>query len=621
MESQRAIVLLAIIILCSSIFVAPDIIAAHPGEEHNDEGNGLSENESSRMWSGDVDRNLSTNSSGSTNATLNESLAEEFYSGTDHTYVVPPKEPVVWNRNDFKDFPTDTRSSEFRFLPEEADETAVENVPVLGNTERNRSVYPPHAELKNGERGWIKDAHATLFTIQPSTRFLKSPNTTPTLVDPNGSALGTVDFRTEVPAKEVLSRTRRNLLTLQRAEIADVCVLQGGDPTREDVCSSNFVIGSDNPSHTPNVTYSINGRPGTSAQISFAAEVEATVRVERQRFVDERGEPPQWETFEVVRPTSQVVVSDTRQVQVYGISQSRLRVNEFPRGREMGVVFSSRQPWVGINLPDRQYMTNRFRFVTARDPRWDELVASSSESTDRFNSSLHPINTYAFPSQIRTTSLPDVTDTSIARIVSPSESPSPEETLPKNVDVPVVNETYEPIRTVAFRTRQYDPESLSVIGMVYGMNESKDDIRFADRGLVTQPNVRTDLIEFNNSHTLMLVNLTDADGSPIMTAGSDAHLTYKGERFNTNDSGLAKIIVRDTGKPQVQFIAEQWWATSNPHLNASGRGETRSTFSTVNALTSLFFRALTVMMLPISLMWFFDKIPGVTMWPPQELLR
>lgn len=61
-------------------------------------------------------------------------------------------------------------------------------------------MFPPHASRSDGL--FIADAYTDIFAVHPSTKARLSPTEQPRYVATNGTLLGTVDYRVEVPADQ-----------------------------------------------------------------------------------------------------------------------------------------------------------------------------------------------------------------------------------------------------------------------------------------------------------------------------------------------------------------------------------------------------------------------------------
>ncbi|SEO17131.1 hypothetical protein SAMN05216388_100910 [Halorientalis persicus] len=616
---------LLLFVSCISLIVVGPVVGHPDPDDHEEEGNGLTDNETARLWSLDSDQFVSEStlnniSDGGSNRTLEQAL----WNGTDYIHQLPPRTPITWNRHDHHDFPANLTTSYWHPLPEEADITAVKNVPLLNAKEKDRSVGIPGSEFEEGDRGWIQDAHATMFALQPSTHLLKGPDETVQYIDPEGEVLGTVDYRVRVPGPDSLGSDRRAIFKLQRHEIESTCVVQGGDPDREDICSSEYVIGTGDGSHTPTINFSASGRAGSQQRISFAAEVRVTMLKEIQEWQEQENGPGFWETVQENHIDSEKVVSDTEEVTVYNTPRATAYAFEFPSQRQkMGVSFAAQMPWAGIDLPGETRINTLYRFYTARDDTWDTLRIKGQGNENIINSSLHPARTYAFPYKGGPDVDPSPINVSIIDTIGRAEYQSPSPAIPENVSVsPVPKDTnYTQPQTVVARVNSYDPSEIRALGLVHGINLSNDDLPVERKANVTRPEIETELLEFNNSHALFAVTVTDASGDPIRTAGTDAYLEYMGEQYDTNASGQAVIRTPSSTNPRITYVPADWWATDDPQLSASTDAPARSSISTADGIAGIISRVIMLAIPFLLTFWLMDKVPGISTWPPREILK
>ena len=188
------------------------------------------------LWSGDKDEPAASQQAVWSNQSI--SVMQEIARRTDVPFNSPPKAVEQWNRGDLSDFP---------------------------HTTANTSIHPPNATLTDGT--FVKDAYVEVFTIQPSTHLRQSPTDQSLYVGPNGTVLGTVDYRVERPANYTIRETQVTR-TLERAQIREVRLEVDG-------VVETTVAGT----HTPTLNYSeLSEYPGQSHKITLGAEIAVTVR-------------------------------------------------------------------------------------------------------------------------------------------------------------------------------------------------------------------------------------------------------------------------------------------------------------------------------------------------------
>ena len=158
-------------------------------------------------------------------------------NGTDIPPNSPPRAVEQWNRCDLADFP---------------------------ETDEDVSIHPPNADTENGR--FVMDAYAELFAVQPSTRARLSESRTPLYVAPDGNALGTADYRVDVPADDTTG-DRRVYWSLQSHRVNSTRLLVDG-----------AVETAGGGSHTVDLTYSdINDYGGERHTLTLEAEITVTL--------------------------------------------------------------------------------------------------------------------------------------------------------------------------------------------------------------------------------------------------------------------------------------------------------------------------------------------------------
>ncbi|WP_244510039.1 hypothetical protein [Halogranum gelatinilyticum] len=472
------------------------------GNNASGEDNGLSQNESATVWSRDADTGVPENS---------QTGVEAVAAATDISFKRPPATAATWTRNDF----TDLRPGGVR-----------------------ESVYPPHADTRNGT--YIADAHATTFAVQPSTRAHIASGETPLYIAPNGTVRGLVDYR----IRETMGNQS---LSVVSHEVTAVRVLREGR-----------VIDEVSDTQTPTLTYGeLSGGPTTLT-------LEADIRVR----VETTGGNESVETL---------TISDSQSVTVYDLDAVGSAAT-YPNGKTEIAVFQP-LPWQGYVLDGMSDHRVRgvWRFYTARNPQWDRVVRANAGGTTVEHSDAHPVYVHAYPSRIGPRTQP-VRDGPTLQRVWGIERRGAEETLGENISVEVVDGTYKTSYGVAVRTSSGSLDDVRVIGIVRGVTARVAES--TNRTRIRESNLSVRVVEQDASEATVRIELYHDVGDPIVLAdperGSqpirfddrDGYITIAGQRVETNSSGVATVTLSQPGVYTVRYHPESW-LTAEPAYASS----------------------------------------------------
>lgn len=472
---------------------------------------GINETTFYTLWSGDAD-------TAPVNGTRDESAAtmRALANGTDIPLDSPPIAVERWNRGDLGEFPA---------------------------TDRNRSIHPPTAALSDGV--FIKDAHATLFTIQPSTRARLSPTDQPLYVPTSGRVLGTVDYRVEVPASTVTFGSRV-FWSLHRHRIVETRLLVDGiEETTGDGA------------HTTALEYAgLEHYAAGPHTITFEADIAVglTKRVERC-VTAVNGTCIDWDETTVTRAET-VTVADTVEVVPYSLSVSGYQAT-YPNGDRGFVVFKS-EPFLGYSLPGGM-VRGVWRFYVARDNAWDTLVTSTTDGEEEAPSPLHPLQITAYPIE------PGPTPSSYGTITildtyGPTTAPP---ILPDAINLDVLTEPYTAsFGIVARTTAPGDVTDVYASGLVRGVTAAADPQYFPEIP-INRSNLTLTVRETTDDTITVRLTLRDAaTGRPIDTSDRPGYVVLAGERGETSANGtLTRTLARTTGSVSARFEPGPWWDT------------------------------------------------------------
>ncbi|MCF2165452.1 hypothetical protein [Halobacterium salinarum] len=550
---------LALVGVCLVAGVMP--AAAAPPQEP---GHGLNSTEFYPLWSHDVDGNVS----------LNVSAIRALSNATDLPYDRPPQAVQTWNSRDFAEFPS---------------------------TGLHTSVYPNETVTTATEQGWITDAYTRLFAIQPSTRALVTDRKQPLYVPSQGSIMAATDFRVDLPEDDT-SGSVRVFYDLQSAGIESVQAVSGAR-----------TIGSAPPSHAVQINYSDlqAGRHSLGVEAEISARVTKTIK--RKVCTEDGG--CDWET-ETEHIEKSLTVSDTQLVTQYSLLSTGY-VTKYPNG-DMGVVTKQNHPWAGLSLPGNDTATGVWKFYSGRETDWDTLKTSTPDGTETVSSPAQPLQVFAFPSSsqpaVKTTGreagvpLPDgeVMETQGERRRAP--------TLPSSVTIGTVNQAYNVSSQIAVRHEEYAPESVSVRGLVAGTSR-KLSPSFYTTVETRETSLDAEVINSTSSTLRVRVELTDALGDPVMTAGHDGSVSVAGTPVETNAAGTAIVRIERVAKGMTaQYEPAPFWKRDPAYTSSRASFAPPPSFE----LDAWFvFRiAYNIAVLFVLPLYLFDKMFNLGIWPP-----
>lgn len=414
------------------------------------------------------------------------------------------------------------------------------------------AVGPPHASRDDS---WaIKDAHVSTFAIHPSTRAHTDPDESPLFIAPDGELRALVDYRVETPeGQDEENFTQR--WSVPHHEVREVRVLRDGEPltTAQD-------------SQTPVLEYSTSGSGQTELTL------EADIEVEIREFVIIRGDG--WADSYSWDYSDEITVSQTVTAHVYDLSAERYTAT-YPDG-DVGIGVYQALPWHGYTLTadGRDMVRGVWRYYTARDTSWDELVVETAAGSNVVTSDARPVYVNSFPSRVGPRAEPDRNGPTILDVWG-IESDSPAAGMHENVDVDVVDDGYTRSYGMVIRTDSIDGDALTVQGIVRGVEAPLSEATYAEDREIRESDVEVEIESADDSTATVTIELTDAEtGDPIgledptdgynrMTSiGPDpreGYLTIAGERVETNQSGMATVTVDEPGLYTAEYHPGAWY--------------------------------------------------------------
>jgi hypothetical protein len=540
---------------------AAGLAAADPPEEPD---HGVNETTFPALWSGDVDGNVSSGGDGDNDTVAMRQLA----NGTDVPFNAPPVDVATWNDGEIDEFPS---------------------------TNRSVSIRPTGADPESGR--FVRDAHATIFAVQPSTRAQLSESSQPLYVDSDGTVFGTVDYRIELPEDDP-NGSRQVYWSLEEHRFEETQLLVDGEE-----------VATGGGSHTPEFSFEDldAGSHTLALEANVSVRVKEHVRTERE-VCEHEGNETTCETevsHDYTYHDESVVVSDRIDVEVYDFDVSGRRA-DYPDG-DTAIAITSDEPWLGHSLPNGN-VTGTWRFYSARDPGWDTLVYNTENGSSRGHSPLHPLQVNAFPLEMgASASQPDATV-----VATDGERYDPPE-MPENVGLDVPDEPYTGSETVVTRVSG-DVSSIRVRGLVRGTGTSVD-VEDLESVEVHRSNLTLSVVSESEDATTVRVTLRDeATGGPINTAGRDGYVVLEGERVNTTRNGTATVTLDRPGAiVSARYEPGDWWN------DAPGYEGDRQTITvggpSLQVIATLFRFAVPVALFLLAV-YLIDRITRWRIWPP-----
>ncbi|WP_415380525.1 hypothetical protein [Halosimplex sp. TS25] len=519
------------------------------------------------LWSRDRDTvNRSTLRNWTGSGATERSLA----ATTDVPFNRPPGAVEEWNRDIVSEFP------QFR---------------------TDRSVYPATASPKDGT--FIRDAYIEIFTVQPSTIVRATSDQQPRYVAPEGDLFATLDYRLVVPRN---SSTPNSTETwqLQSHNVTAVELLVDGESEAEQGGTS-----------VPTLEFDLADHAGTDHTLTVETTVTASLQYRHEwcsNFSAAAGNCTSWSS-ETTTLTENVTVSDSIDVTEYNLDVSGSYAR-FPDG-DLGIFAFKHDPWLGYELPGGR-INGIWRFYSARDPGWDNLVTATAEGVSVNHSTVHPLQVSAYPIKTGPTASP--ADTVSIQDAYGWEYDPP--SLPSTVHLDVLDQPYQGSFMIAarFQTPNQTVADLTAYGLVNGVKTETDPDAY-DEIPIHRSNLTLDVLNTTSKNATVRVTLTDAQtGAPIATEEREGYVVLAGEPVQTGSDGtLTKTIDRPAGAINARYEPKSWWLHSTGYV---GDSDASSVQGTVLTLVRWFYRAGVPVALFLLAVFFIDRIAGMPVWPP-----
>lgn len=541
--------------------------AAHPP---TDPDHGVNASTFETLWSGDEEQE-------DVGALANASALAVLANGTDVPLDTPPQAVEEWSRGDHREVPT---------------------------SDASRSIAPSGADLKQGR--FIKDAHATVFAIKPSTTVLLSPDEQPRYVAPNGSVLAMVDHRVAVPEASE-SADRQVSWSVASARIVETRLEVNGE-----------VLDRTPRTQRPVLDFSdLDQRADEELTLTVVAEIHAelqqTVSVRDRRCVQDNETNSTecrsaWETSVSVT-TEQITVTDSVEVVPYGLSVSGFWAR-YPNG-DLGLVVFHNQPWLGYSVPAGD-VRGVWRFYSARDPAWDTLVVRNESGSTTVHSPAHPLAVSAYPFKPG----PTATPRGRVSILDAYGSETEPGRLPAEVHLDALTTPYTASYGLATRIRSTNAtyEDVTAYGLVRGVETPAKSKYFVEIP-INRSELELSVVNRTDESVTVRARLVDASsGELINTVDRDEYVELAGERVNTSGNGTAtRTLPLDPGGITARYVAAPWWHHGRSYTGSSDVVLDRT--STLDPLGTAFRLGVPIGLFLVG-MFLIDRITGWRIWPP-----
>jgi len=560
MASSRVAVVLSVVLILTGLYLVATPVAADPPEEPD---HGLNASEFYPLWSHDEDGNLSSSQ--------NTTAIHDLTNATDVPYAEPPREVEVWNRNDVMEFP---------------------------ETGRQTSVYPAGTETSSSDRGWITDAYARIFAIQPSTRALTGGGEQPLYVPSNGTILATADYRVDLPDDD-RSGDRRVYYDLEAAEMESIRATSGAR-----------VLGEAESDTAVRIQYQglQAGPHSLGVETRIRIDVQKTVKV---RVCNDDNEC-HWETTRS-EITESVTVEDARVVEQYSLLSTGY-VTQYPDG-DMGIVTKQNHPWAGLSLPGEASVRGVWQFYSGRDTEWDTLTKSTPDGTETAQSPAQPLQVYAYPSTQQAELTTDTWTGPQGDLLGSQGEQQSTPALPANVSLTTPEQSFNVSSQIAVRYPEFAPDEVTVQGLVAGTSRELSPA-FYTTVETRDTSLAAEVINSTSSTLRVRVELTDETGTPVMTAGYGGRVVVAGTSVETNAAGVAIVTVdRRERRLHARYESAPFWKRNPAYTSSSASFSPPLSFGGNLQILFRLVLATLILWLPV---YMFDRMLDLDIWPPWE---
>jgi hypothetical protein len=546
----RLLAVAIIVLLASTIAGMPAAATSTPQPANADTAippsgppDGMNNSTFQRLWSGDTDTGSVTNTTTDQERTSESAFMGRLADATDIPFSQPPDAAGAWNRDNF---PT--------YTPGDAD----------------TSVHPAGASLADGV--YIKDAFASIYAVQPSTRLHRDAGTTQ-YISPSGTVRAVSDYRVVVPppdqdgpirSQHALSNHRVDRVVLR----ADGHQLDTGR------------------GHQATLSYStLNGSVTLTVAATITADVQTVTRECSQWNETTAACTGSWTETSDTRRVSKTVSTATDATVASTDAYDGVNVAFSTRNESAGAVVHTPTPWTSLSVGESTRAHSNWWFYTATTPTWQPLEASTATDTSRTQSQARPLQVHAYPSRgaayIPSETATDQPSLEIAATWGETRS-GPQ--LPPAIDIEPAA-TYTNTGSIAVTADTPDKtsfESVTVSGIVAGQSTT---LSMDDQRTVRDTSLALNVRERNATHVVVTAEVTGTtQGQPVSTGS----VTISGQRVPLNETGQGVATIADPPLlVHATYNPRAWWRTQQPYSHASATAKASPTMPSMQRFIDL----------------------------------
>lgn len=597
-RGEQYLTVLIVVVGLFALFYNVGLAEADPSNHPN---NGTRANNSSVVPQGTIPEDRLPVQVGETYYGVNGTTVLWFWSEDHDTSRSVDRDPT-------RDFPDDNlnqteRTAIIKYLSDRDDERLIQypNPINIWNTynwaafKKNlnitvqRSYHPPSADLKS--RGWIKDAHATIFWIN-GTEIVNHGRWKNTTQQENGPASqgqkryippasdlrAMVDYRVDLPRNDTtlgFDRTLTNY-SLISSNITESCVVGYRNPRRVGCDYRTFGTGSGE--HFDNISYTMG--LANPWNIAYVAEVSVRVRVyERTRVT--LGNHSKWINHTYYR-TESLQVDDRiefNRKQPYKVDIHRA---DFPNGTtdytfefgpNDGLISADEFPpatWMSIEI-NGSHILSEWKYVTLEKSGWGRMIESSDGPDTSFQSIGTPVSTYVYPlSKVKSASGSEGWNNVQSVIRRGTVDPPGMKNIAATRNK---SDTFRPSKGVQVRhgSGAVVPDEYQAGDVpLRKINFSLISGYVADKNLTThsvkESTLDLSVVSESDTEFTVEVSLTDLAGNPIDLSAMDrGHIIINAQKVKTEADGSARLSfpIGKVGRISASYKPVSWRTLSS----------------------------------------------------------
>lgn len=521
----------------------------------------------------------------------------------DYTFTKPPAAAAQWTAGEHGEFPT---------------------------TGPETAVVPPAATPT--ETAWLRDAHLTVFAVQPSTVAHRSASDTRRYVRPAGTVRGVADYRVVTPADHTVHHRSRlpdpgETVLVQTAHRWSLTNHSLGEI---ELRADGTRIATTTGSHHPRLAYT--NLPAETATLSLRTTVSVTMThtINRQyrratRVCESEGandtsrdcriEYSTYWTSTTRTPTRETTLTDSVAVTVSELTPTVTRM-QFTNG-EMALTIrrADGSPWAWTTAPGIGVVHSPWHFYSAARPGWSKLVVHSAEGTTHRRSDAIPLQIHAFPSTGGAYLNGTRSLRSSTRVHGPTR-PAPR--LPPSVTVPVATDPYH-AAAVTVRTDEAlpAPTDVRIHGLVRGGATRPAAVETRRQ---RQADLTLTVIAVNRSAETVRVrvSLQTGSGKPIDLRDRPGAVTVRNATLTPGADGTAEATVPlGTTVLTARYEPGAWTVTEPAYAPTTATASVPATWPDPIAVLDAAVRVIGVLAPLLLGIYLLDRLLGRgRLWPP-----